>query len=759
MLNISGYEILEKIGEGGMSTVWKARQLSLDRIVAIKVLSQTSLPDAEARAIFRREAQNTARLSHPNIVQIIDTGETGDDAYLVMEYVHGHTVGDEILRNQTLPEARALEITELVARALAYAWEKECLIHCDIKPDNLLVDSASGQIKVADLGLARMIGLRRATSDDDMIIGTANYTSPEQSASVPDLDCRTDMYALGATLYHMVTGTLPFRGATGSEAMTRHEQDYLEDPCVVNPSLSHQTAWFIEKLMIKNRALRSHFWTQTLKDIEAVRKGHMPFDPLPEPGASTVQRSPERVIVREKHTVVVPRKTSVEPPKLVLKKMPVSPMPAPAHAGPSAIGKFFRLVFVLFLCAVAAVLHLAHRGYLVIPGLPIGPRHEFIGDQPEPPPQADLPDEAAPSPPPPERPTVWNNEDFKSGARLFNQALADYQTYQQTRENPDVLISVEENCRLAIEHFEAARADAPAHINIGQYIDQCYGMISNVRLSSNLGMTPSEAVPGEQESTPGKPKILIETVDRSPALPAPTSSVGSHQAAAASAITFIDDEEEPATDESAPPEDTRELLRLAVGPAWNKPAPDAGGFADELRRLLTRHAEPSGDLQVDSSVVLYPGITCMMTARDAARVLNQELPMRRELATPGFPVGSFFYYTFTGDFAGATRLVLVVDRNARVVMSQLNDDRPAPARMEPALFSPNWKVVDFINIRRRADDEGLVAHRVRLAGNLIRLQTELAATAPGPNGERMASMRIQLNFPRELAALILHIGQ
>jgi len=152
MLEINGYEIMEKIADGGMATVWKARQLSLDRLVAIKILDASSLPDQEARDRFRSEAQLAAKLNHPGIVQVIDTGETAGTTYLVMEYVDGPTVGDLIRQDGFLPEARALELVAQVSRALAYAWEKHCLIHCDLKPDNLLVDRVSGLVKVADFG-------------------------------------------------------------------------------------------------------------------------------------------------------------------------------------------------------------------------------------------------------------------------------------------------------------------------------------------------------------------------------------------------------------------------------------------------------------------------------------------------------------------------------------------------------------------------------------------------------------------------------
>lgn len=728
MVTINGYELLEKIGEGGMASVWKARQLSLDRIVAIKVLGKSSLPDQEARDRFRREAQIAAKLNHAGIVQVIDTGEVDDSAYLVMEYIDGPSAGDLIQRQVVMGEEQALEITEHVARALAYAWEKECLIHCDIKPDNILIDRVSGAVKVADLGLARMIGWRPDQADDHLIIGTPNYTPPEQAAGLPDLDCRTDMYALGATLYHMVTGVLPFRDARGSEAMNRHENDFLEDPVVINPALAPATAWLIEKLMIKNRSMRPHFWTQVIKDIEQVRKHRMPFAPLPEAGLSTIRRAPSRAAVSPAAaTSPGAVKPPAEPRKLTLKK---NDLPSPVAAAPSSrgggIGKMLVALLVLGFLGYGALVYL---GRLPLPTF-LEKTGETVSTD-EPPAEALAPDPELP-PPAEAPPEAWRNEDFIRGARLFNQALADYKEYQQTRENPAILRQVEENCREAIALFEAARTDAPPHIPIGHYIDQCNGLIFNVRQSMTL--SPDHDAPEAAASASPEP----EAPERRE-------------------LVYVDDAQEPSSEPVASEPSEPKLLRVAFDAQWDRAPSDAGRIGDELRRLLSRHAEPDRSLMVDGSVPLYPGITCMMSAREAARVLRQELPMRRALEVPGWPARSLFTYAFEGDFSGAQRLLLIVDNNSRVLALQLVDERPAPARMESALFSPNWQVVDFLAGRRRGEADGLIAHRVRKRESLIRLDTELAAPA-AEQGERLVATRVQLLMPTQLAGMILSIG-
>lgn len=291
---LAGYEMLGKLGQGGMSMVWKARQLSLDRLVAIKTLAAEYLPDAVARERFQQEARAAARLSHPGIVQVFDAGVAGDVPYIVMEFVDGQSLGDVLEKEGKLPEEKALRMAQAVAEALGYAWQKDCIIHCDIKPDNLLI-SRNGEVKITDLGLARFIGLhRRAAPGGDTIVGTPNYTAPEQAEGLPDLDCRADIYSLGATLYHMVTGELPFANSTGSSAMERHINEFLADPIDVEPSLSSNVAWLIEKMMVKDRAFRPMFWNAVQEDIVAVLAGGPPGDPLPEAGKSTVLRSERR---------------------------------------------------------------------------------------------------------------------------------------------------------------------------------------------------------------------------------------------------------------------------------------------------------------------------------------------------------------------------------------------------------------------------------------------------------------------------------
>jgi serine/threonine protein kinase len=197
-----GFEILECLGRGGMGVVYKARQKSLDRMVAIKILPPERVGDGKFPERFAIEAATLAKLSHPNIVTVHDFGETGGLFYIVMEYVDGVNLRD-LLRDGKLEPKQALAIVPPICEALQYAHDKG-IVHRDIKPENLLLDR-DGRIKIADFGIAKLIG---ASGD---LAGTPPYMAPEQSGAKPEVDHRADIYALGVVLYEMLTGERPDR--------------------------------------------------------------------------------------------------------------------------------------------------------------------------------------------------------------------------------------------------------------------------------------------------------------------------------------------------------------------------------------------------------------------------------------------------------------------------------------------------------------------------------------------------------------------
>ncbi len=292
-LDIPGFEVIEKLGQGGMATVWKARQISLDRTVAIKILSSKFASDASDIQQFQSEAQAAAKLKHPGIVQVYDASAQDGNYYFVMEYIAGYTVGDWVRRKGRLKEKEALLIAECVADALQYAWDTERIVHCDIKPDNVMVDS-DGTVKVADLGLARSISAVKAGEVSEEIMGTPAFMSPEQCRGDADIDCRADMYSLGAMLYYLLTGKLLFDGEKEDRVIELQESGSVSDIIKENPSVSHGLCWFVEKLLAKDRTRRHKDWQAVKKDIARVKRGHGPVAPYPPEKESTLERSPAR---------------------------------------------------------------------------------------------------------------------------------------------------------------------------------------------------------------------------------------------------------------------------------------------------------------------------------------------------------------------------------------------------------------------------------------------------------------------------------
>ena len=213
---IAGYRLLELLGEGAMGRVFKARQLSLDRDVAIKVLSPELAKDTAYVERFQTEARAVARLNHTNLVSGIDVGEANGIHYLVMEYADGNTVASLLRRGGPLDEERALVIAQQVARALDHA-HRNAMLHRDVKPDNVIL-TRDGVAKLCDLGLARL----GETSEAGQRMGTPAYISPEQARGETQVDARTDLYSLGATLFHMLAGRPPFEAATPAALLAKH---------------------------------------------------------------------------------------------------------------------------------------------------------------------------------------------------------------------------------------------------------------------------------------------------------------------------------------------------------------------------------------------------------------------------------------------------------------------------------------------------------------------------------------------------------
>jgi eukaryotic-like serine/threonine-protein kinase len=273
---IPGYKILGKLGAGAMAVVYKARQLSLNRIVAIKILPKKFSENPEYVERFYKEGEAAGKLNHPNIVQAIDVGEAGGYHYFVMEFVEGKTIADDLQAGHVFSESEALDIIIQVAHALAHAHA--CgLIHRDVKPKNIMINN-NGTVKLADMGLARgMSDIEAAQAEEGKAYGTPYYISPEQIRGKIDIDGRSDIYGLGATFYHMVTGKVPFMADNSTDVMKKHLKEKLVPPDHINTSLSGGVSEVIEIMMAKQRENRYNNVEELLTDLEAIRAGQPPL--------------------------------------------------------------------------------------------------------------------------------------------------------------------------------------------------------------------------------------------------------------------------------------------------------------------------------------------------------------------------------------------------------------------------------------------------------------------------------------------------
>lgn len=242
------YTILERVGGGGMADVYRAHDKLLDRSVAVKVLRSQFTDDDEFVTRFRREAQAAARLSHPNIVNIYDVGRDDDSYYIVMEYISGETLKDRILREGPLPVEATVRVALEIAEALEHAHQNN-IVHCDIKPHNILM-TRSGRVKVTDFGIARAVTSATMTQTGT-IIGSVHYFSPEQ-AKGGAVSAKSDIYSLGAVMYEMLTGVVPFTGETPISIAIKHLQDDPKPLREVNPAVPPILEALVLKAMAKN---------------------------------------------------------------------------------------------------------------------------------------------------------------------------------------------------------------------------------------------------------------------------------------------------------------------------------------------------------------------------------------------------------------------------------------------------------------------------------------------------------------------------
>jgi serine/threonine-protein kinase len=247
------YSIDRELGRGGMGVVYLAREVRLDRLVALKVLPPNLAVVPELSERFLREARTAAKLSHPNIIPIHAVDEVGDFVFFTMAYVQGDTLAQEVRARGPLPPAEAVRILREVAWALAYA-HAQGVVHRDVKPDNILLESGTGRTLVADFGIARILHATSLTGAGE-IVGTAEFMSPEQ-ASGSEVDARSDLYSLGVVGYFLLSGKLPFEGPTVQSVLAQHLTTPARELASVAPGTPRKLARVIDQCLAKEPSAR-----------------------------------------------------------------------------------------------------------------------------------------------------------------------------------------------------------------------------------------------------------------------------------------------------------------------------------------------------------------------------------------------------------------------------------------------------------------------------------------------------------------------
>ena len=283
-MNLAGqtfgeFEILEKLGEGGMGAVYKGRQSALKRIVAIKVLQPSLATDPEYVCRFSNEAVAAAALAHPNLVQVHAAGESNGVHWFAMEYVEGESVQKRVDRMGKLPPSEALAICIHVVTGLTYGWRKAQLIHRDIKPDNIFL-STDGDVKLGDLGLAKSLSQENSLTMTGASMGTPLYISPEQTEGRKDITFSTDIYSLGCMLFHLVSGQAPYHGDTPFSVMLKHVSAPIPDLRDACPGCTDLLAAVVQKMMSKSPDDRHSSYDELAADLQTAYSLLSPPDSL-----------------------------------------------------------------------------------------------------------------------------------------------------------------------------------------------------------------------------------------------------------------------------------------------------------------------------------------------------------------------------------------------------------------------------------------------------------------------------------------------
>jgi serine/threonine protein kinase len=270
---LPGYDILAKIGTGGTSDVFKARERSCNRILALKVLNESSTRNEATRKSFIAEARMLERLEHAALVRCYGIARSGNLFFSRLELVDGPTVLERLDGQQCFSEEEALGIALAAAEALRYLGENG-VVHRDVKPGNIMLDK-SGRVVLIDLGFATTEASQGAA---DAAVGTVAYLSPEQARGGAVADIRSDIYSLGISLFHIVVGRLPFEGSDDQDTLRKQVMESLSSPELKGRGISPHMQYFIEKMVAKDAAARYQTWGELIEDVQGQLAGRQDLD-------------------------------------------------------------------------------------------------------------------------------------------------------------------------------------------------------------------------------------------------------------------------------------------------------------------------------------------------------------------------------------------------------------------------------------------------------------------------------------------------
>lgn len=757
---LPGYEIQKLLGAGGTSTVWLAKQLSLDRVVAIKVLSPALLADPAAREQFQKEARAAARLSHPAIVGIVDFGEHDGTLYYVMEYVAGTNLAEWIVQNKRMAHGQALKLVGIVAGALDAAWRESGLIHCDVKPGNILLGT-DGSVKLTDLGLARIAGSAATREPAENIEGTPTYIAPEQIEG-REPDCRSDVYSLGLTFYHLLTGHPPFEGRSLAEILEAQQTDYLPDPCEILPNLPFSYGWLLAKMTAKDPAKRPATWEDVLKDIHQIKAGKSPLPPYPADDESTILLQPRHRPGARAHTINL---SAAAKKAITLSGSDalIGQQKRGSAAGTGASSGGGCLKFLLFLLFAGGILGGIWFFFLKdnpdfqawLDGRNRGPGAQkpdvavggtfHVADgksaAPAPAPAGDGPAAAVAEPelpPEPEplsagtgtvTPGAWNHPGFIQAATLFNDTLTAYQAHVKKPDpaNP-ALVSLVADAQYAATLFEILKPVAPAEVPITLYANQCYQLVNDLR-RARLTLADKKNL---YALAPKKRHATLA--------PYPT----------------------PAPD----PADQFAPRFMQFGYAWDTlPAPLDRPETPEFVFLLSTVAEPRPDVRAQAGLRIHGPLAWLMPLANACRALGAKaVEPRVPIEGAPFPYGGFFMHAFPAGRLGVIgpgqppypTLRLITDSEDLLVAIQLIDEKPAPPlQSSPLAFSTASKIMDFVTGRVLPETGDVRAsHRTLKGEGTLRIDSETADFTEGPDGTPL--YRSILLLPQTVADNLLY---